>query len=369
MMGRGSCPASRNARWLGAAFGCLCVHAAASAFAQQRDPAGAEKLYDEAAALMQKGDYAAACPKFEQSHKLDPSPGALLSLAGCAEHDGKLATAWARLKEARSLNADTASVKRRDEMEKFIAGAIKRIEPRIPTLEVRVRCRAVAPSTDAAACTTGLVVTRGDQDVTGTVGTALPVDPGKHVVEARATGFTTKKVEETVAEGGRAVVELVLERAPEGATPDPVGPSDPSPKPPEQRPVVPPPNKDTGLGALRITGIVLGATGLATIGASIGLGVVAKDKQGALEGLNCTPTGEDRVSCPADSYDMATQLADEGSSLALASTVTTFIGGAVAATGVVLFVIGSVQTPSTEASVTLAPSFGVFQGLSLSGRF
>ncbi|NUP10805.1 MAG: tetratricopeptide repeat protein [Polyangiaceae bacterium] len=348
------------------------MFASAPAPAQQRDPAGAEKLYDEAAALMQKGDYAAACPKFEQSHKLDPSPGALLSLAGCAEHEGKLATAWVRLKEARSLNADTASVKSRQEMEKFIASAIKRIEPRIPTLEVRVRCRAAAPSTEAAACTSGLVVMRGDQDVTGTLGTALPVDPGKHVIEARAAGFATKKAEETVGDGAHAVVDMVLERAveqPPSPPSDPIVPAAPSPKPSERPPVVPPREKEEGLGPLRISGIALGATGLAIIGASIGLGVVAKDKQGALEELNCTPSGDDRVACPADRYDTATELADEGSSLALASTVTSFIGGAFAATGVVLFVVGSVRTPSTESGVTVSPSFGAYQGLSLSGRF
>ena len=37
---------------------------------------------------------------------LDAAPGTLLNLASCAEHDGKIALAWSRLKDARSLNLD-----------------------------------------------------------------------------------------------------------------------------------------------------------------------------------------------------------------------------------------------------------------------
>lgn len=44
--------------------------------------------------LVQKGDWAAACPKFEESERLDPGIGTLYHLADCYEHVGRLATAW-----------------------------------------------------------------------------------------------------------------------------------------------------------------------------------------------------------------------------------------------------------------------------------
>ena len=71
------------------------------AFAQGKDPAGAEKLYDDGVKLLTAGDWPAACAKFEQSFSLDAAPGTLLNLASCAEHDGKIALAWSRLKDAR----------------------------------------------------------------------------------------------------------------------------------------------------------------------------------------------------------------------------------------------------------------------------
>ncbi len=45
----------------------------------------AELLFQEGQQLIKDGKHAAACPKFEQSQKLDPAIGTLLNLAHCYE--------------------------------------------------------------------------------------------------------------------------------------------------------------------------------------------------------------------------------------------------------------------------------------------
>src|SRR5689334_11081114 len=54
----------------------------------------AERLYDEGVALVDQGNYAAACPKFEESQRLDPALGTQFNLADCLEHTGKLGSAF-----------------------------------------------------------------------------------------------------------------------------------------------------------------------------------------------------------------------------------------------------------------------------------
>lgn len=69
-----------------------------------RDPAAAEALFKAARALVEKGDYAAGCPKFEASLALNPSASTMLNIALCHEHDGKIASAWEAYNRALTLN-------------------------------------------------------------------------------------------------------------------------------------------------------------------------------------------------------------------------------------------------------------------------
>jgi hypothetical protein len=63
----------------------------------------AEQMFQDARELMKKGDYQAACPKLEASHKLEARSGTLIVLANCHEQIGKTATAWVEYKDAAAL--------------------------------------------------------------------------------------------------------------------------------------------------------------------------------------------------------------------------------------------------------------------------
>src|SRR5258707_11096102 len=132
------------------------------------DKATSEALFGDGRRLMSQGNYAQACPKFEASLKLDPGVGAMLNLADCYEKNGQTASAWAEFREASSA-ARAAGSRDREELSRQRASAL---EPKLSRLTI------VAGKQSAQ-------VTRDGTPVdSAAFGTAMPVDPGKHVIEA-----------------------------------------------------------------------------------------------------------------------------------------------------------------------------------------
>lgn len=83
--------------------------------------ADADTLFREGRRLLQAGDVAAACPKFEESYRLDPAPGTLLNIADCDERSGKLTQAWQHFHNAAlTLRDDRVPIaqKRADNLQK-----------------------------------------------------------------------------------------------------------------------------------------------------------------------------------------------------------------------------------------------------------
>jgi hypothetical protein len=162
--------------------------AARAAGAQSTDPAAAQAMFDEAKQLVAAGKLAEACPKFLTSFKLDPKPGAAVNLADCYEKNGQVASAWARYLEAASL-AQRAGQAEREQYARQHAAAL---EPRLARLVIV-----------AAAPPPGLEVRRDGAGIDTTMlGVGVPVDPGKHQVEARAPGKKTWSKEVEVPAGG-----------------------------------------------------------------------------------------------------------------------------------------------------------------------
>ncbi|HTQ45999.1 MAG TPA: hypothetical protein VMI75_24755 [Polyangiaceae bacterium] len=142
--------------------------------ARAGEPAAAEQLYDEAKRLITSGHYAEACPKLEQSQKLDPGLGTQFHLADCWQHVGRTASAWALFREVAS-GAQASGQRARERVAKDRADAL---EPFLSKLSI-------VPGN--ASTTAGLVIQRDGTEVPREAwGSPVPVDPGKHEVSASA---------------------------------------------------------------------------------------------------------------------------------------------------------------------------------------
>jgi hypothetical protein len=187
-----------------------------TSFAAFAEPTSADKslatqLFKEGRTLVEQGRYSEGCRKLEESQRLDPGGGTLLNLALCHESEGRSATAWAEFTEA-------LGIARKDDRPQRIEIAQKHIEALEPTLSrlvVQVPTGSDLPD---------LEIKRDGTSIRRAAwGTAMPVDPGEHVVEAFALGKIPWR--QTISVGGKAETKTiavpVLENAPVIATPSP----------------------------------------------------------------------------------------------------------------------------------------------------
>jgi hypothetical protein len=299
----------------------------ASTYAQPPDAthrALAESLFREARERMQAHDYAAACPKLEESQRLDPAVGTLLNLAVCHSALGKVASAWAEFNSA----ADEARLEGDRDREQLARRHASELEPRLSYVVLRVRDH------DSPGEPNDL---RVDDVSIGRAawGAPLPLDPGVHRVEARAPGRRPWKTTVTVVAGApRTPVEV----------PPLESEQSPSPAPPVE-PAAPERKSDGGTQrAIAYSVIGLGAAGLA-VGAAFGVRVLVlkRDRADYCDAQNV---------CSADGVSLDT----EARSAATASTIAFAGGAAVAAAGFVL----ALTAPRSSVSVVggFAPGGG-----------
>ncbi len=227
----------------------------------------ANALFDEGKRLVAAGDVERACPKFEASLKLLDQLGVRLNLADCYEQQGKTATAWIEFREAAS-RADKLGDAR-------AAFARQRAETLAPGL-MKLRIAVVAGEPPP-----GLTVKRDGTVIPAeSFGTALPVNPGSHTIEASASGYRTWSKRVDAKKPGAVVsVEIpALEIDPD--SPDGLAGTEPA--------TADGPQVDKQEIAFRSAsarrqqrqrlGLVIGAGGVVALGAGVGLGFVAKSK-------------------------------------------------------------------------------------------
>lgn len=279
------------------------------------DDAGAERLFDDGRALMKAGRYPAACEKFLASEHLSPAGGTELNLADCYVKIGRTASAWALYRQAAGRAAAAHVVG----AEAAALEHATRLEPLLSTLAVEV----VAPASDLE------VLRDGEKVPREAWGTAVPVDPGPHAVEARRPGFVAFSWKGSV-DGGAAHARVQvpeLERA--AVTPVPVS-SDGS--------------------VLRTGAWFVGGAGVVALGLGAAFGLHAMSQNDAASAL-----------CPNASRcadRAALDRADEARTFATVSTVSFVAAGALVATGVVLFLV--------SPRVVVAPTVG---GVWIGGAF
>jgi hypothetical protein len=124
-----------------------CAWVAPAAGQATGDAAMAESLFREGKRLSAEHKYSEACPKFEESFKIDHGLGTLLNLASCHESGGQPASAWAEFSEA-TFETPTAATVRAVTVpalqEAPVAGAPPAVDPTAPAASI-------APSTAPAA--------------------------------------------------------------------------------------------------------------------------------------------------------------------------------------------------------------------------
>lgn len=225
--------------------------------------AAAESLFQEARKLAEAKRYSEACPKFAASQKLAPAIGTLLNLADCYEKNNQLASAWARFHEAIALAQRLGRANR----EQTARERAEKLEPRLIKLSISTRSSAVEVKLD------GIVVDRG------ALGTPIPVDAGKHTIEASAKG--KKPFLKTIDVNDKAKspsVEIpVLEDEYTGAAA--VAPKGPAPNPESKElPFTPPPKEGpkSSWSGRKTLGIIVGSLGAVGLGVGTYYGIKAR---------------------------------------------------------------------------------------------
>ncbi len=318
----------------------LGVALSVSGVAQAGDPAAADALFREALDLKDKGDWAAACPKFKASFDLDASVGTQINLALCSEHDGRLAMALGQLAQAATLNLSTPAGPRRSQLEEYIKRLSDELAPRVP------RVRLVVRGTDH----TTVTLTRDGQPLpTSALGESLPTDPGDHIVGVSAPGFVAVEKRFTALEGTAS--EVVVELEPIVTVPPPAEPPNDKPPTPDSAPKRPPSElRDTGPDSTVIaSGILMGVGGS---------GLVIGGILGGLAGGHAADIPE---SCEQDGYtcasdrdtETAREATEAGLSFQTGAIVSLSLGGAALATGLIVYL-----TAPGPAEVAVQPILG-----------
>jgi hypothetical protein len=298
--------------------------------------AAAEALFNQGRDLMTAGKFADACPKFEASQQLDPGLGTMLNLAECYEKTGRTASAWAEYREAIPLARAAGSKARLD----LATERAQALQERLSTLTIRAMSgEDLDPHLEVRR--DGVAVQQAE------LGSPIPVDPGEHVIEAVAPGKQAWTSKVQVA-GDAAKVSVEIPKLQTSGEPAAAG-SSPITTSPENSP---PPSDASPSSAQKVTGLVFGGVGV------VGLGL------GAFFGLQASSKWSDaKGKCADYPYGCGSEGADLRSSAHSAATVSTvaFVaGGALLATGVVLYL----TAPSKKQSVALGlgPSSAFVQG-------
>jgi len=326
-------------RGWGSQLACVALLVATSlapieARAQGNDAALATELFNAGRDLMKDGNFTAACPKLTQSARLDAKVGTLARLAECEEKLGQMMSARAHWQQATNL----ARVQRDDRLS-HVEAELGRVDKVVPKLNVTLTGPTPAglslriDGVDAGAASLGL---------------AVPVDAGRHVILVTADGkkpFSTTV--ETKGDGAVTPVNVPgLEDAPPAVAIAPL----PSPALASQ------PGADGGSGipsgfwtTPRKVGLGVASAGAATLVAGAVFGVLAKVKLDASNQDGCKAgTG----SCSGAGVSERSTAFSDGT----IGTVLLIAGGIVAASGLtVILVAPAGHEAPPRVSLTFGP--------------
>lgn len=328
--------------WIACVLGMLAgapVMSRAETPSADQNKAQATQVFQQGHALADKGDYAAACPKFEESVRLYSGVGPLLNLADCYEHLGRTASAWRTYKTA----LEKAVASHEADRQKQARAGIEALETRLPRLKIVVSTDADLPG--LVIKRDGLVVPREN------FGVADPLDPGDHTVEASAPGKTTWSRTSQLDSGGSVDVTVpVLKTAENSPTPE-VSSAAGSDSTPQRG------------SSQRLIGLVAAGVGVVGIGVGSYFGLSAKSKHDDSQthcrtSTQCDPAGID--------------LNSDAQHAATLSTITFGIGLVALAGGAALYFTSPRDSApqTTSARIRVVPAVSPTQaGLGMQGTW
>jgi hypothetical protein len=317
----------------------------------QTDSAAARALFSEGRQLMSAEKYAEACPKFEESLRLDPGMGTQFNLAHCWEKVGRTASAWAMFLDVAAA-ARASNQPQRETAAKERAAAL---EPKL----TRMRIVVPDPAPDAK-------IFRDDQEIGKAAwGTAMPIDPGDHVIRVSAEGKKewTQDVKVPPTSRTFSVTVPPLEDLP-------VAQASP---PPDKQEVVsdtssPHDNGSSGGGGgSKVPALVIGGVGIA--GLAVGTVFAVQGYSDNQQALGLCHAGDSGNDCPdRTEHDKHDHLVDDAKRELLIGWVAIGVGGAAVVTSAVLLLTGGESSDS--AAFDVAPLWlAGGAGATVSGRF
>ncbi|MEO6420434.1 MAG: hypothetical protein ABIP39_13540 [Polyangiaceae bacterium] len=295
------------------------------ASAQASREQNAEKLFNDAIGLVSAGKYAEACPKFEESQKLDPALGTQFDLADCYEHTGKKGSARKLFTEV----ADAAKAAGKSEREKSARERATALDAIAPRLTIAVGPWAADAHFEVTVDGVSLPAASWNHPQS--------LDAGKHAVAASAPGKKPFDAQVVLQDGNGSEVKI------------PELESKPAPLPvvikPDEKPV------DQGSGQRR-TAVIAGGIGLVGVVVGASAGVLSLMKHGQAKGkcanFSACPDAQGR-----SDWNTAT---DAGT----VSTIGFIAGGVGLAAGAVLYLTApkNNSAASTSTGWWVMPSFG-----------
>ncbi|WP_437967094.1 hypothetical protein WMF04_47375 [Sorangium sp. So ce260] len=316
------------------------------------DRAAADALFREGRALVKQGKHAEACPKLAASQKLDPTAGTLLALGDCYQGNGQTASAWATFNDAGARARKSNDTMRAEEAARRAAA----LEPQLSMLVIEV-----APEHRGA----GLEVRRNEKPVEADLlGSAIPVDPGEHVIEAAAPGKQAWSTRVHV-EPKRPLTTVRIPALAAASAPSAV--VEPTPAPTQGAPTSGADRSADAWSRQRTVGLALGGAGVVGVAVGTVFGIQTLSKVGQVEEKKyCTNDAPPR--CTQQGYDLH-HAADTTANVA---NVAFAIGGTALIAGAVVFLTAPRgETRSAGASqVTIEPAVAIgTAGLSVRGAW
>jgi hypothetical protein len=279
----------------------------------------ADRLFNEAKALASAGRYAEACPKLEESQKLDPGIGTEFDLADCYERTGHPARAYRLFAEVAKIAHASGKIDRANAATARLAALAEKI--------ASLRIVANNPAPGLVVKLDGAVVPSVD------LGAAQPIEAGDHALEASAPGSVSWRHIAHIEPGAKVDVQV----PPLAAVAAP-----------------PPPAGASGLGGQRILAIGVGTAGLVGVATGAVSGVLS------LAWHNSAQSACPGAACPTSNPGFGTwhQAVVAGN----VSTIAFAAGGALLAGAAVLW-ISAPKAGATAAWLRVGPG-----GLALEGR-